>query len=57
MSWAFAKIGLLDVPLLKSIASEALRRPSGITNQELANLAWSDATIRFRDAPLIEAIS
>jgi len=44
-SWAVAKLGLRNAPLLNSIASAALTRLAQFSAQQLASFAWSFALL------------
>ena len=58
-AWAFAKAGHAAQPLLKAIATEAVRGGlRGFTPQGLANTAWAFATAGHHAAPtLLDAIA
>jgi len=56
-SWAYAFLSLRNVPLLASLASQALLTSTELEPQSLALTAWSYAALNFRHNPLCSAIA
>eukprot|EP00747_Dinoflagellata_sp_TGD_P084710 gnl/TRDRNA2_/TRDRNA2_162625_c0_seq2.p1 gnl/TRDRNA2_/TRDRNA2_162625_c0~~gnl/TRDRNA2_/TRDRNA2_162625_c0_seq2.p1 ORF type:complete len:521 (+),score=60.02 gnl/TRDRNA2_/TRDRNA2_162625_c0_seq2:133-1563(+) len=55
-SWAYAKLDVLDEPLMAAVAVEAVKKLNlGIT-QNCSNLAWAFATLAVCDGPFFDVL-
>jgi len=50
-------MGIFNAPLLHALSAAAIPRLADFQPQELANFAWSFATLGMVDAPLRNSIS
>lgn len=57
MAWAFATLGIHDLPLLDAISAESIKKLSEFGQQQLANLVWAYATLGYTNLPLIDALA
>eukprot|EP00747_Dinoflagellata_sp_TGD_P151593 gnl/TRDRNA2_/TRDRNA2_177220_c0_seq3.p2 gnl/TRDRNA2_/TRDRNA2_177220_c0~~gnl/TRDRNA2_/TRDRNA2_177220_c0_seq3.p2 ORF type:complete len:107 (+),score=13.24 gnl/TRDRNA2_/TRDRNA2_177220_c0_seq3:1276-1596(+) len=57
LAWSFAKISLMHLPLLDSIAAEASNKISDLDTLGLSKMAWACAVLELRDKPLLHAIA
>jgi len=57
MAWAFAKLGVKDLPLLQSISAASLAILAEFDPQGIANTVWAFAKCDFGHGPLFDAIA
>jgi len=55
MAWAFARLAVYDFPLLEGISKRAVLKQ--FKPQEISNLLWAFASVKFSDEPFVETIS
>lgn len=56
-AWAWAVLAVRNVPMLASIAGQAIAPIHDFLPQNLSNTAWALATLQCNDGPLLAAIS
>jgi len=57
MSWAFAKIVCLHLPLLDSISAAAINRITSLLPLHITNIVWAFAKLTLQHQPLIDALA
>merc|ERR1712084_60351 len=58
IAWAYAPLGVRDVPLFDAMSSPAMARMAVFDSQHLGNTAWAFATLQVGvSRPLLEAIA
>jgi len=57
LAWAYAMLGIRDVPLFEAISSASLTKLRYFSPHDLAYLSWAYAHLGFHDEPLIDALS
>lgn len=53
MAWAYAKLALLDQPLIDAISGAAIARISQLSALSLSRTAWAFATLLIENEPLM----
>ncbi|XXQ31772.1 RAP domain-containing protein [Plasmodiophora brassicae] len=56
LAWAFATVGIEDVPLFNAIAEAAVHRLEEFTPQSISNMVWAFATARVKADGLFDAL-
>lgn len=57
MSWSFAILVLVDLPLMSAIAAKAMRTLDDFGPQSMSLTLWSFASLRVMNEPLMTSIA
>lgn len=56
-SWAFAKLNILNEPLMEALACASIVKISFATSQDIGSTLWAFAKLMMFNEPLLEASS